>query len=338
MKKLFIDISPGFYKTKLLTEISKEIDIFVIYTTDYDKSTRNKDFMQGNKHFEYLDLNGSHIMQWLTIVKIILFGGFDEVIVGGYNNITTWLPVLVSSKKKNSVIVESTFRETKTEGIRAFLKKVFFKRVSRAYVCGSPHEKLTRMFGFKGECIKWNSVGLINRIEQPDYSERDRVRDFLFVGRLIEEKNLEWLIERFAEHPELNLSIIGFGPLDETLKNRTKSDNVKFVGAVNNKELPSWYQKADVFILPSKSETWGLVVEEALNNGTPVMLSDAVGCADDLVLELMTGVVFTKDDKADFEEKLKVMMDPQRYNYFRKNISNINFEQRECSIIKAFLN
>lgn len=293
--------------------------------------------MQGNKHFEYLDLKGNRIMQWFTIVKTILFGGFDEVIVGGYNNMTTWLPIFVSPKKRNSVIVESTFRETKTTGIRAFMKKVFFKRVSRAYVCGSPHEKLTRMFGFKGECIRWNSVGLINRIQQPVYTRREHVKDFLFVGRLIEEKNLEWLIERFAEHPEFNLSIVGFGPLEEALKDSTKSDNVTFVGVVNNKELPRWYQKADVFILPSKSETWGLVVEEALNNGTPVMLSDAVGCADDLVQKHITGVVFKSKDISDFETKLKTITDVNNYNKYRKYISTMDFEKRERSIVNAFI-
>lgn len=337
MKKLFIDISPGFYKTKLLTEISKKIDVLVIYTTDYDKSTRNKDFMQGNKPYEYLDLKGSRIMQWLTIMKQVLFGGFDEVIVGGYDNFTTWLPVLVSVRKRNSVIIESTFRETKTQGIRAFLKKVFFKRVNRAYVCGSPHEKLTRMFGFKGECVRWNSVGLINRVPQPAYTERGSVSNFLFVGRLIEEKNLGWLIDRFAEHPELNLSIIGFGPLEQALKKKVKSPNITFVGAINNTELPKWYQEADVFILPSKSETWGLVVEEALNNGTPVMLSEAVGCADDLVQELATGVVFKGGDKADFDTKLKMITDVNTYNKYRKNISDMDFEQRERSIVEAFI-
>lgn len=338
MKKLFLDISPGFYKTKLLTEISKEIDIFVIYTTDYDKSTRNADFMQGEKNYGFTDLKGSRILQWITIIRIVLFGNFDEIIVGGYNTVTSWLPVFFSRKRKNSVIVESTFRETKTDGLRAFLKRIFFTRVNRAYVCGTPHEKLTRMFGFKGECVIWNSVGLINRIEQPQYKEKSSVKKFLYVGRLIKEKNLEWLIKRFTEHTELHLSIVGFGPLDKELKRLTTTDNISFVGVIDNKELPKWYQDADVFILPSKSETWGLVVEEALNNGTPVMLSDAVGCADDLVIKGDTGVVYKSEDVEDFEEKLKTITDIETYNKYRRNISNIDFEKREHSIVNAFIN
>lgn len=337
MKKIFIDISPGFYKTKLLTEINKEIDVLVVYTTDYDKSTRNKDFLEGERPYAHHELKGNRLLQWLKIIKIVAFGNYDEVIVGGYNAISAWIPMFFSPRRKNAVIVESTFRETKAEGIRVFLKKLFFKRVSRAYVCGSPHEKLTRMFGFKGECIRWNSVGLINRVPQPAFAERACVKEFLFVGRLIEEKNLNWLIDRFANHPDLNLTIIGFGPLEDVLKKNVKSDNVTFVGAVNNTELLTWYQKADVFILPSKSETWGLVVEEALNNGTPVMLSHAVGCADDLVLKLGTGVVFKNEDITDFEAKLEMITNLTNYNRYRKIISDIDFEERERSIIDAFI-
>lgn len=336
MSKLFIDISPGFYKTSLLTEINKRIDIFVVYTTDYDRSTRNADFMKGDKPYKFLELKGNLLLQWFAIIRIVLLGRYDEIIVGGYNTVTTWLPVLFSPKTKNSAIIESTFRETKTSGIRSLLKKFFFKRISRAYVCGTPHEKLTRMFGFKGECVIWHSVGLIHRVPQPQYTPRSCVRNFLFVGRLIEEKNLEWLVERFSTHSELHLTIVGFGPLLDVLKKKVKTNNVSFIGSVNNLDLPIFYKEADVFILPSKSETWGLVVEEALNNGTPVMLSDAVGCADDLVVSGDTGVVFLSEDKGDFEVKLREITDLNIYNRFRKNITKIDFEKRERSIVDAF--
>lgn len=337
MKKLFIDISPGFYKTKLLTEISKEVEVFAVYTTDYDKSTRNADFLQGERPYGYIDLRGNRLQQWLRVLKTVLFGGFDEVIVGGYDSVTAWLPVLVSPKKRNSAIIESTFRDTKPGGLKTLLKKLFFKRISRAYVCGTPHEKLTRMFGFKGVCVIWKSVGLINRVQQPPYTERSLVKNFLFVGRLIEEKNLEWLIDRFAAHPKLHLSIVGFGPLEAELKQCVTTENINFVGAVNNKELSEWYQKSDVFILPSKSETWGLVIEEALNNGTPVMVSDAVGCADDLVLGQNTGVVFKSFDQSDFDAKIRKITDAKIYNSFRRTIASMDFEQREHSIVKAFV-
>ncbi len=336
--KIFIDVSPGFYKTKLFNELGKRIEILVVYTSDYDKSSRNKDFLGENIHFPYVKLTGSKLKQWFSIIRILCTKKYEEVVVGGYTSLSDWIPVIFSSKKKNAVIVESTIRETKLTGYRTYLKQLFFKRVHRAYVCGTPHEKLARAFGFEGEAVIWNSVGLINRVPSPVYNPRSVVKHFLFVGRLIPVKNLPWLIERFSYHKELELHIIGFGEEKEHLEQLIHTTNIHLMGAVNNVELSSYYQKADVFILPSLTETWGLVVEEALNNGLPVMLSNMVGSADDLIIKNDAGVVFNVNDIDDFEEKLALICDVEQYNRIRENIIKIDFEKREKSIINAFVN
>lgn len=336
MKKIFIDVSPGFYKTNLFNELVKSIEIYVIYTTDYNKSSRNNDFLLGERNYPYVCLKGSKIKQAIQVYNILNNSTFDEVIVGGYTSIPSWIPILFA-KSKNSLILESTFRETNTKGLRVWLKRLFFKHIDRVYACGSPHEKLAKMFGFKGECIKWYSVGLFNTIPQPYYEKRQIVQNFLFVGRFIPVKNLLWLIDRFANHKDLELQLIGFGELDSEIRNHIKTNNIKIIGAVNNSDLPSYYQRADVFILPSLSETWGLVVEEALNNGTPVMLSHMVGSADDLVIENKSGVIFKSNNEKDFEKKLEEITNINKYNSMRYYISTLNFEQRKIDIVNSFI-
>lgn len=336
-KIIFVSVSPGFYKKKLFSELYKLVDIKVIYTTSYDKKSRNSDFLKGELDYPYVELAGSTIKQCWEVLKIVWKQDYDEFIVGDYTSLCSWIHIFFSPKRKNSVIVESTFRETKTEGWRVLLKNFFFKRISKAYVCGTPHAKLTRMFGFKGENVIWHSVGLFNRQSQPLFEKRNIVNKFLFVGRFIPEKNLEWLIEVFEQHKDIELSIIGFGVLENDLKKRIRTDNIKFIGAINNEELSNYYRKADVFILPSKSETWGLVVEEALNNGTPVMTSHMVGCADDLIIPGKTGVVFELNNKSDFESKLNQIINVENYNIMREYISKLDFEKREKSIINAFV-
>lgn len=337
MKKIFIEVSPGFYKTKLFNEISKHIDIDVVYTNTYDKSTRNKDFLQGSRNFNYVELSGSKWKQCREIIGILSRSNYDEVILGGYNSAVTFFTAIISKRKKNAILLESTFRETKYSMLRSILKRIFFYRMNRVYACGSPHEKLSRMFGFKGECKYWHSVGLINIISQPQFTPRKKVQEFLFVGRLIQEKNLSWLIERFNNHPELKLTIIGFGPLEKELRQMIKGSNISMIGAVDNQRLPEYYQKADVFILPSVSETWGLVVEESLNNGTPVIASDMVGAADDLLLDGRYGSVFQCNNVDSFEKCIAEMCNISVYNKKRENISKIDFEGRKMEIVKAFL-
>src|SRR2546430_3298455 len=71
---------------------------------------------------------------------------------------------------------------------------------------------------------------------------------------------------------------------------------VKFLGFRNQSELPSFYDLCDVFVLPSTSEPWGLVVNEAMAAGRPVVVSDQVGCARDLVQNGLNGFIFPVGD------------------------------------------
>ena len=335
--KLFVEVSPAFYKTMLFNAINHKEKILVVYQDDPKRPFRDSDFLKSDKEFEYVSMMGNPIKMCVDLVTLIKHTSYNEVVVGGYDRIYSWLTVLLSSKKKNSVIIESTYRETKKKGIRAILKKIFFKRVSKAYVCGKSHAELVKAFGFKGQIIDIGSVGFIRRVKQPPYEKRDIVKKFLYVGRLIAVKNLEWLINRFACHPELELTIIGTGDLENYLKSIANS-NVKFLGTIPNSKLFEYYQKADVFVLPSYYETYGLVVEEALNNGTPVLLSHMVGCQDNLVVANDVGLVYTLDDINDFEKKLAQIRDIEIYNRLRENVSKMDFEKFEEDMVNAFVN
>ena len=135
--------------------------------------------------------------------------------------------------------------------------------------------------------------------------------------------------------PNLHLDIIGFGPLEEELKS-IANKNITFLGAVNNKDLAKYYQNADVFILPSKSEVWGLVVEEALNNGTPVIVSDKVGCYYDLVTA-STGLVFKSENLESLQEQISKICSINFYNNLRRGISQLDFFKRAQNQVKAFV-
>ena len=131
----------------------------------------------------------------------------------------------------------------------------------------------------------------------------------------------------FNSLPQYNLYLAGFGEQEDDLKALSK-ENIHFLGAVNNKELPAIYQKMDVFVLPSKSEPWGLVIEEALNNGLPVIVSDRVGCAEEIINDT-NGIVFKLDEPSALNAAIVRMAEPNRYNFYRKNISKMNFEEIE---------
>ncbi len=116
----------------------------------------------------------------------------------------------------------------------------------------------------------------------------------LYVAKLIPKKAPLVLLEAFArvrERHRCALLFVGEGELRPELEAAAGPD-VHLAGFLNQSELPEAYVAADVFCLPSVlHETWGLVVNEALNFGLPVVVSDKVGCAADLVRPGWNGFV-----------------------------------------------
>ncbi len=81
-----------------------------------------------------------------------------------------------------------------------------------------------------------------------------------------------------------------------------------FQGFLNQTELARYYGAADTFVLPSQYEAWGLVVNEAMQLGLPAILSDMVGCHEDLLQEGDTGHLFRSGDAQDLANQMQTMM------------------------------
>lgn len=128
-------------------------------------------------------------------------------------------------------------------------------------------------------------------------------RVVLFAGKLVPVKRPFDLVDALAhlKRAEVRLVVAGAGPLEAAIAARARTHGlpVTFAGFRNQSELPAFYDLADVLVLCSTSETWGLVVNEALACGTPAVVTDGVGCAPDLIEPGLTGaVVGTGDPQA----------------------------------------
>lgn len=332
--KLIVTNLPAFYKIRLFNEINKRSSLLVLFT-GHGPEERNKDFFKGYIEFDYLNLDKGFLGNFITLQRLVHKSTFEEIILSGWDNIYMWIPLLFSLKKQNSIIVESSIHESQVNGLKGFIKRMFLKRCSKAYVPGKSNVDLVNSLGFKGKIIKTLGCGIFNYVNQPEYQKRHNVQRFIYVGRLAEVKNLHFLINVFNEFSNLTLDIVGFGPLEKELK-MLAGPNIIFHGAVDNEALPSYYAAADVFILASKSEPWGIVVEEALNNGLPVIVSDKVGCAEELVNE-SNGLIFKSDDADSLREAIKKISDIEYYNRLRFNISKLDFEKIEKEQVVCYL-
>ncbi|MBN9660801.1 MAG: glycosyltransferase [Acidobacteria bacterium] len=127
---------------------------------------------------------------------------------------------------------------------------------------------------------------------------------FLYVGRLAAEKNLMRLLEAFAIYRRgggnWNLMLAGGGPAEGELKKKADEEgvtaSVRFMGARPPAALLQCYAWAECLVLPSWSEPWGLVVNEAMAAGLPALVSNRCGCVDDLIEQGGNGWLFEPGD------------------------------------------
>jgi glycosyltransferase involved in cell wall biosynthesis len=117
----------------------------------------------------------------------------------------------------------------------------------------------------------------------------------LYVGRLSAEKEVARLRDVVRAHPEARLAIVGDGPVRHELEQHFKGTPTVFTGYLRGKALASAYASADLFLLPSKTETLGLVLLEAMASGCPVVACRAGGVPD-AVQDGCTGFLFEPTD------------------------------------------
>jgi 1,2-diacylglycerol 3-alpha-glucosyltransferase len=137
-------------------------------------------------------------------------------------------------------------------------------------------------------------------------------RYFLYVGRLSAEKNLEALIRSFARvlrrGSNRSLVLAGDGPFRVRLEDQVREAGlehwVRFAGLKSTAELLPYYAFAEAVVLPSRREPWGLVVNEAMAAGLPVIVSNRCGCAGDLVEHGINGFLFEPDHEEELTDAL----------------------------------
>jgi 1,2-diacylglycerol 3-alpha-glucosyltransferase len=124
-------------------------------------------------------------------------------------------------------------------------------------------------------------------------------RYFLFVGRLVKEKGVHELLQSYAKldrstREQIGLVFVGDGASRKELEQQAASvapGTIRFSGFAQREQLPAYYALADMAILPTYSDTWGLVVNEAMACGLPIIVSRPAGCALDLITDGWNGLV-----------------------------------------------
>ena len=255
------------------------------------------------------DISGRFIKNpnW-DIAREVMSGGYDVAWVHGYAHLTTWLAAAAARSRGTKLLIrdEQTLlhgrplhrRALKEAALRALCSQASAlyigeqnKRYFRHY--GVPEERLfPARYCVDNEFFRAKAAELVPRRRElrASFGISDDAPVVLFSGKLIEKKQPLLLAEAFARVRAQRpcwLLVAGDGPLRAELEAavaRNGTPGVRIAGFLNQTELPAAYAAADIFVLPSRlHETWGLVVNEAMNFGLPAVVSDKVGCGEDLV-------------------------------------------------------
>jgi len=217
----------------------------------------------------------------------------------------------------------------------------FFRRMDEVRV---PSHEYIRMMSDRG--LDASRMKLFRRgieatyfVDDPEAQARIRrehaIPDgfvLLYAGRLGKEKNLAFLLQAFdrllAEKPEAVLVVVGEGPELEALRRSTaERPRVILPGCVDRRELAHYYALADLFVFPSVTDTFGMVVLEAQACGLPAVVSDKGG-PQEIVLDGQTGFVLAVDRPERWAAKCAEMMDrrlrdPRQYAAWRGEIHEL---------------
>lgn len=337
---LIINNVPSFYKINLYNELAKKCKIHVVFIALTNQVVIEKSF-QEDIQFSYELLSYIQIEKrdkWKSLKRLYSISksyNYKKIIYGGYDDVEQRILMFLTPKSKNCLQFESSIRESKVTGVIALIKKLFFNRFSIAMPSGKLQTAVFEAIGFNGAIVETQGVGIFNKSNvKPEnkFSENAEPK-YIYVGRLIPVKNLEFLIAVFNAINK-PLTIVGTGILESVLKEKANS-NITFTGFVSNGEVGQLYNENTIFILPSVSETWGLVVEEAVYFGLPVLVSDAVGCQEEMVLKPQTGLVFSPFDQENLIEALSKI--ENNLEFYRKNCHSFDFNQRDNDQVEAYL-
>ncbi len=258
------------------------------------------------------------------VISEIILRRHDAILIFGWAIFSNWLAIIAALLSGTRIILHCESPMNQEAGkkglknmVRTIVLKRLFKRISAFLYIGKENKKFYEHFGIPQEKLFFSPYAVDNEryFKEAESLSADKkalkksagIEEggavILFVGKLFEKKRpmdllraYEVLLKAWRGDIKPSLIFVGDGSSRNELA-RYAADHgltkVYFPGFKNQLELSSFYALADVFVLPSGlGETWGLVVNEAMCFGLPVIVSDMVGCGADLVRHGENGFIF----------------------------------------------
>lgn len=282
---------PAPYRIPLFNALAERVELAVVFLADRHPQ-RPYRLHESEMAFQCMVLPHREVTlrgRWVVLNGGVgrALRGSDVVLVGGWNQPAFWQALAWTKVRRLPLVgwVESTGRDHRSARFDP-ARRAVVRAIDAFVVPGRESHAYLGSLGIEGERITTapNAVdrAIFEKPQADNSSERERPV-VLAVGRLAPEKGLDILLEATRDLP-VEVVLAGSGPEDDRLRALAGS-NVRFLGQVDRDDLPGLYATADVLALPSRSEAWGMVLNEAGLAGLPLVASDAAGGAHELVID-----------------------------------------------------
>jgi glycosyltransferase involved in cell wall biosynthesis len=293
---------PAPYRIPLFNALAERVDLTVFFLRE-----RNPDrpyaLHADELRFRHRVLPGVDITlrgRWLVLNRGVsgALRGADAVVLGGWNQPAFWAALAWCRARRVPAIlwVESTSRDRRTGRLEP-LKRILLRSVAACIVPGAAARAYVESLGVPSARIRVAP----NAVDPAIFGSAARTRTngpcrLVAVGRLAPEKGLDTLLDAARDLP-VEIVLVGTGPEEARLRTLA-GPNVTFLGHVDRDELPTIYADADVAVMPSRSDPWGMILNEAALAGLPLVSTTAAGAAWELIEDGINGFRVQPDDSA----------------------------------------
>lgn len=362
MKVLFLANIPSPYRVAFFNELGKFCDLTVLFER-YSAADRDKRWNSGqHKNFNAVFLNGVKLGTdasfSLECLKYLKKNKFDVIVLAGYSSPTGILSFMHCRLHKIPYIISSDGAFMREEhGLKHKFKRFLLSKSKAALVTNEETKKYINTYGINEDKIyiypftSLYQTDLLQSVTSQDekhaLKEKLGIKEnkvVISVGRFIHIKGYDILLNSWRSiSANTGLYIIGGTPTEEYLRmvKELKLKNVHFVEFMNKKDLFDYYKASDLFVFPTRGDVWGLVINEAMACGLPVITTDRCGAGLALVKEEKNGHIVPIDNSDALSEKMNELIDnEEKLNLYAeeslKIIKNYTFENMAKIHIDVF--
>ena len=344
MKVLFLTNIPSPYRVEFFSLLGKQCDLTVIYELEYATNRDKKWKVDVKKTYKEIFLNAKRILAdggfSFNVLKY-LNKKYDFIIVGTHGTPIAKLAMIYMRIRKIPYILNLdgalTYTLENRNKINLFLRKInlfyFYFLMYMLMLFGIKKEKI---YKYRFSSIKQNDIK--NDIQEKE--KKDLLKQklgikekyvIISVGRLSVDGDIfakgfdKVLLASKYFKDDIGIYIVGADIIDSYKKiiKENKLEKIYFEGFKNKYELDEYYSVADIFVFMSKCDTWGLVINEALAKGLPIITTDRCGAGLELIKDYKNGFLLHTGDYVTLGKRINEILDNKN---LKKSMRDNNYK------------